>query len=619
MKNLFALVLTVISVHTFAQVKIGSAGSPNTNAVLELDGGTTKGLLLPRITNSDMIGAGFSSSPNGLIIYNSTDGFVYIRKASAWQKITDATNNGSFTLPYSGSAATTAGLNVFKIQNTNAGNAISGEAFGIGYGVYGYSASDAGGYFTSVSGPALLTGNGNVGIGNPLPTNAKLVVTGVNGSAQAIFGEGQTGISLESSNPLVGFNNYYRSGGRKYMATGYAGGLWMSTSDGSFSLDSYGTGNAGALIGLDAMTTLVKVMQNGNVGIGNTTPTLGGLVVDAKAGAINAMFGSNTTGVAIESNYPGIGFNSYYNSGRKAIRTGFGSLIGQDPNTGRFYVSTSAASVSGQGTAMALTDRLVITANGNIGVQGNDNPQSPLSFANFVGEKINFYEVNAASNYGIGIQGAQLQMYTGGATDAISFGYGSSAAFTERVRMQNGYTVMYNGRLQFKGQLSGGNAQGIEFTDMAGINVKNFIGVFDDNNIGFFGFGGVGWGFMWDGSDGSLRLGTTQKAAGYLLNVGGKIMAEEVRVQLRASWPDYVFSKDYKLQSLAEVEDYIAANNHLPNVPAAKEVAKSGIALGEMQSKMMEKIEELTLYILQLNKKLEQQANEISSLKKQDK
>ncbi len=437
-----------------------------------------------------------------------------------------------------------------------------------------------------------------MGIGTLTPVNGRLEV--VNVSGRGIKVNSQDGIFSEGT-----FTGIYAT----------AGGFGQA---GRF----HNSGGGTALL-TDAGVVKLNA-TSGNTGIGFSTtlgdnPTLGKFVVRGTVGAVAAMFGDNTSGVAVESNYPGIGFNSYYNAGRKAISTGFGSLVGQDPLTGRFYISTSATSVAGQGTAMPLTDRLVINANGNIGIQGNDNPQSPLSFANFLGEKINFYEVGATSNYGIGIQGAQLQLYTGSATDAISFGYGSSGAFTEKVRMQNGYTVLNNGRLQFKGQLGGGNTQGIEFTNLAGTVTKNFIGVYDDNNIGYFGFGGVGWGMMWDGTDGTLRLGTTQKATGYLLNVGGKIMAEEVRVQLRASWPDYVFSKDYKLQSLAEVEEYIATNNHLPNVPAAAEVEKSGIALGEMQGKMMEKIEELTLYILQLNKKLDQQANEISILKKQDK
>ncbi len=356
-------------------------------------------------------------------------------------------------------------------------------------------------------------------------------------------------------------------------------------------------------------TTNADVMAidaSGNVGIGTTAPNLGGLVADTKAGAVNAMFGSNTTGVAIESNYPGIGFNSYYSNGRKAINTGFGSLVGQDPATGRFYIQTAAAAVNGQGTALNTIDRLNITPNGNIGIQGNTNPQSPLSFSNALGEKINFYDVNANASYGIGIQGAQMQFHTGSSTDAISFGYGSSAGFTEKLRMQNGYLTLTNGRIRLAGQLSAGNTHGIEFTNLAGNALRGFLGQYDDNNMGFFGYGGAGWGLLWDVNDGALKIGTTQKATGYMLNVGGKIIAEEVRVQLRSAWPDYVFSKNYKLRSLNEIEKYIITNNHLPNVPAAADVEKSGIALGEMQTKMMEKIEELTLYVIDLKKEIEQ-------------
>jgi hypothetical protein len=92
-------------------------------------------------------------------------------------------------------------------------------------------------------------------------------------------------------------------------------------------------------------------------------------------------------------------------------------------------------------------------------------------------------------------------------------------------------------------------------------------------------------------------------ATGYNLSVAGKIMAEEVTVQLRASWPDYVFSEKYKLMPLDELEKSIQKNKHLPNIPAAAVVEKEGISLGEMNKKLMEKVEELTLYIIELNKK----------------
>ncbi|GGD07570.1 hypothetical protein GCM10011368_06870 [Hyunsoonleella pacifica] len=71
------------------------------------------------------------------------------------------------------------------------------------------------------------------------------------------------------------------------------------------------------------------------------------------------------------------------------------------------------------------------------------------------------------------------------------------------------------------------------------------------------------------------------------------------------NWPDYVFTNDYKLPTLLEVEAYIKENGHLPNIDSAKEVEKNGVLLGEMNAKLLEKIEELTLYIIEQQKQIE--------------
>jgi len=85
--------------------------------------------------------------------------------------------------------------------------------------------------------------------------------------------------------------------------------------------------------------------------------------------------------------------------------------------------------------------------------------------------------------------------------------------------------------------------------------------------------------------------------------VDGGLVTKELIVS--TLWADYVFGKDYKLKSLKEVESFIKANGHLPNIPAAKEVEKWGINVGEMSRLQQEKIEELTLYMIEQNKKLE--------------
>lgn len=96
----------------------------------------------------------------------------------------------------------------------------------------------------------------------------------------------------------------------------------------------------------------------------------------------------------------------------------------------------------------------------------------------------------------------------------------------------------------------------------------------------------------------------------------GKVYAREVNVQL-GTFPDYVFYKNYKLNKLSEVDDFIRKNHHLPNIPSAEDVKQNGIGIGELQLKLLEKVEEITLYLLEQDKKLKQLEQENSVLKKQ--
>ncbi len=102
---------------------------------------------------------------------------------------------------------------------------------------------------------------------------------------------------------------------------------------------------------------------------------------------------------------------------------------------------------------------------------------------------------------------------------------------------------------------------------------------------------------------GNVGIGTTDPG-NYQLAVEGKIGAREVEVTLN-SWSDFVFEDDYKLRSLKEVENYIRENNHLPDIPSEAEVLENGISLGEMNAKLLQKIEELTLYVIQQQKEIE--------------
>ncbi len=90
-----------------------------------------------------------------------------------------------------------------------------------------------------------------------------------------------------------------------------------------------------------------------------------------------------------------------------------------------------------------------------------------------------------------------------------------------------------------------------------------------------------------------------------LLDVKGTIHAQEVKVDMN-NWSDFVFHPSYQLKPLMEVEKFIKANGHLHDIPSAAEVEQNGVNVGEMQKKLLQKVEELTLYVIELKKEIEQ-------------
>ncbi|MGC3946365.1 MAG: hypothetical protein QM762_17905 [Chryseolinea sp.] len=101
---------------------------------------------------------------------------------------------------------------------------------------------------------------------------------------------------------------------------------------------------------------------------------------------------------------------------------------------------------------------------------------------------------------------------------------------------------------------------------------------------------------------GNVGIGTEQPDA--LLTVKGKVHAKEVLIDLMPNVPDYVFEPDYKLMKLSELESYLKQNKHLPEVPSATEMVKTGMNVEQMNMTLLKKVEELTLYILQQEQKI---------------
>jgi hypothetical protein len=106
-------------------------------------------------------------------------------------------------------------------------------------------------------------------------------------------------------------------------------------------------------------------------------------------------------------------------------------------------------------------------------------------------------------------------------------------------------------------------------------------------------------------TNGNVGIGTTD-TKGYKLAVNGSAIFTKAVVKLNANWPDYVFHPDYHLPALDSLSAYIRINRHLPDVPSADSIARAGIDLGSNQAVLLKKIEELTLYVIRQDQRLEE-------------
>ncbi len=262
-------------------------------------------------------------------------------------------------------------------------------------------------------------------------------------------------------------------------------------------------------------------------------------------------------------------------------------------------------------------ERFRIGAGGTLGVSGNLNLQNSLLFNN-----------NRSINY----QPAQ-----GSIPEILSFGsspnnsiFSIGSCTTPYLNTQLNY--QFNGTIQLYGNsYSGGNlnilevgfdganaiidATGTSTDPIANRLLLNYIcghDVFVGNNTSgdltanhdFYTYGKVG-------------IGDTYIPTNYRMAVNGKIICEEVFVKLRSAWPDYVFKSDYKLMSLSELKKFINKNGHLPELKSQSEIEQdNGITLGENQSLIVKKIEELTLYIIQQDEKIEKLQKKVDQLTK---
>jgi hypothetical protein len=236
----------------------------------------------------------------------------------------------------------------------------------------------------------------------------------------------------------------------------------------------------------------------------------------------------------------------------------------------------------------------------------DETPDYALDFGASYGDKVSLYTTpNHLQNwhYGLGVQPGLLQIHTDALTSDIAFGIGRSGQFTEKMRIKGTGRVGIN-----------------ETAPAATLHVKGPVGEYPllvrtGDNVTRFKVnpnGSVSIGTTGEApNSNSLVVGdqvlinTTQGPNGYLLAVNGKAILEEVTVQLSQDWPDYVFGENYPLRPLPELEKFVRENQHLPGIPTAAAVQKNGLDLGDINRRLTEKVEELTLYIIALEKRLQ--------------
>jgi hypothetical protein len=571
----FTIAALCIPILTTAQQNVGiGTTTPNTSAMLDVSS-NTKGLLIPRValtstTSNSPIGAFVA----GMMVFNTaytadvTPGF-YLCDGTKWER-----SGGGWSL--SGNSATNQLTNFIGtfddqdliIKRYNVRSGLLNSSFG----------------------------NTSWGVGalNPNSTGTNNTANGKNALFSNVYGSGNTAYGV---NALYGNN-----GGENNTAMGFN------------ALENNTNGTNNIAIGAFALNKMT--LHSKNIAIGDSALYNNGLgATTANHSLRNTAIGSrtllfNTTGFrntalgneAMYKNLIGysnvaVGSNSLYSNTLGIYNTAEGdnalySNINGSNNVAFGYEALRTNS-SGDGN----------TAIGSLALWSNNN-SSNTAIGYYAG-----YNNNGSGNVFIGneagiSESGSNKLYinndNGNANNALIYGEFN----TDKLSINNklGIGMMSQSfPLEVKGILNG-NSDLIKLYNSAG-EAKWHMNILPNGTLNFAETGQADYRLAL-GPGGEVLIGN-KEATGYRLSVDGKIATTEVRVQPSAVWPDYVFMPSYNLMSLPELEKSIDNHKHLPGIPSAEEIEKEGIQVGEMQRKMMEKIEELTLYIIDLNKKIE--------------
>jgi hypothetical protein len=455
-------------------------------------------------------------------------------------------------------------------------------------------------------------------------------------------------------NSALGDSSLFANTGQYNTAVGYQ------------ALDANTSGNNNTAIGYQALTTnttgtyLTTIGNGANISSATGITNATAIGANAYVGASNALVLGSINGVngATASTNVGIGTTtpshklSVVGSGsfdtlylNKKISGTSDSILVRESNIVKYkLLSSTLSSTSWSLSGNAATSSNFIGTTGNVSMRFRSNNTQRMI-------------IDSLGNVGIGTSAApidnlevngNISVTGGGSTgnswisgrksltsSTASFGlcYGTPTSYGPSVTMSGQGTVLINsygtGSIILSNTTSSG---GLTFPMIVGLNEVK-VGL-----VGWFGctplFHVVGNSQF----DGNVGIGTTTPVAKlevlaldtagaivvrnnadsveFRVSGNGYVVARDIQVKTGIIIPDYVFEKDYKLKSLSEVEKFINANKHLPGVPSAADVKKDGLNVAEMDASLLKKVEELTLYVIDLKKQNETMQKEIELLKK---
>lgn len=316
------------------------------------------------------------------------------------------------------------------------------------------------------------------------------------------------------------------------------------------------------------ITTLNAQINNGSNTLSNNSSSTGNSNTGSGSYSFSAGSSNNVTG----SNSSAFGISNTV-SGSFGLATGYNNLV-----SGNYSFAAPFGAKAQNTSSVAIGHYADANANYSVAI-------GELTKTTGLRSLVFGYNTIANGSYSLAI-GSHLKT-----TNTHSYVLGRGV--NSEGRLENG--ILNSLMIGFNSDTATifvGPSTGVGTFGKVGIATSSPIRTFDVNGMSHF-------------AD-TMSIGTT-KTNGSMLAVAGKISAEEVEISLSTTWPDFVFSTSYELNTLAQVEEYINQHSHLPNVPSADEVAEKGINIAEMDAILLQKIEELTLYTIAQQKQIDKQ------------